>query len=339
MNRRDTIGALCTFAAIGGTGLGVAESAPRWRIGILYEAAKLPSGECPRNLRREFTVVGQLEKHDLIEGRDFVVERQCDDGHPERLSELAKGLVKAQVDVIVAQGSSATVAARGATDRTPIVMVIGPDPIAQGWAKSFGRPGGNLTGYTFEIDQTDSVLFKGWEFAREAIPNVRRIVQIEAPDHPSSRLYDAVRPQVAKRLGVEVVVVHIPHAKGVEETFRKIRELRPDVLSIVPNTFMVTHAKAIMEQVGKARLPVHVFGGEWVVTPFAGALIFTFPDVADAIPRAAESVAKILRGAKPADIPIERPTRTQTIVDLRVARQLGIRIPEAVLLRTTRIIE
>lgn len=182
MNRREMLTALLALAAANDPPLVLAQasSSQRWRVGLLHSARKTQDGKCPRPM---FDVPGNLKNFGLVEGQHFVVIGHCDDGQPERLPELARKLVMEKVDVIVPFGPEAIAAAREATDQIPIVMIIGPDPVARGWARSFARPGGNLTGSTWEIDETDSLLLKGYELIREAIPSVKRIVHLEGANH------------------------------------------------------------------------------------------------------------------------------------------------------------
>lgn len=314
---------------------GKTAAATRWRIGVLSENLRTVTDEC----RASSLFAEDLKKHGLIEGQHFAIEHRCADGQPERLPEIARQLVASKVDVIVTEVFESALAARAATDRIPIVMMFGPDPVAQGWARSYSRPGGNLTGFTWEIDEEASIGLKGYELIKEVIPNVRRIVHLERAGHSFVRPYDEARKKAAARLGVEISLVGIPDAKGVVEAFRKIREMKADALSISPDGFVSAHAMLIMNEVAKARLPVQAWGGEYGLRQLPRALFGFGPRVDDQPRRAAGYVARILRGEKPGDLPIERPVRTELVFDLKAARWLGLTIPRSVLMRADKVIE
>lgn len=338
MDRRAILAVGSTLIAYPTLLVAQAKADPRWRIGNLTQAPLTSSGECTRGKPGEH-FLETLQGFGYVEERNFVRVLRCAGGRPERLPDQARQLVDAKVDLILAWGTEPIAAAKRATDRIPIVMVYGPDPVALGWARSFARPGGNLTGLTWELDAEASIGLKHLELIRESLPGARRIGFIEQPNPLLEKSYRPTYLGVAKNLGLEIHWPIIKNAAAFEEVFRQLRATGTDVLIIASDTLTVPNMNTILELVSRGRFPAVMWAGEELVADRPGALLYYGAHTADQPRRAAVFVDKILKGAKPGDLPIERPVKTDLVVDLRVARTLGLKIPQAVLLRATRVIE
>jgi putative ABC transport system substrate-binding protein len=274
----------------------------------------------------------------MLEGRDFALDYRCVNGTRQDANTVAQKLVEANPDVIVAMGPDLIPLVRRTTDRIPIVMVYGPDPIAQGWARSYGRPGGNLTGSTFEIDQDESFNDKIWELIREIHPGSKTFVHVEMADHPMNPQYDLLRDRFGKRFGVKIHTVGILTPSAIQDAFRRIAALKPGAMLMIGDSFTVPNRREILKEAWAIRVPIYGWDSGRIESR-PGYLVAFSTDVSDQPRRAAEYVAKILRGAKPGDLPIVRPTKTLLQINLKVARELGITIPPNVLLRADRVIE
>jgi putative ABC transport system substrate-binding protein len=280
-----------------------------------------------------------LEDFGMLEGRDFVVDRQCTDGTREHAETLAQKLIEANPDVIVAVDEVLASLVKRRTDRIPIVMLFGPDPIAQGWARSYGRPGGNLTGSTYEIGLDESITEKFWQMIWEIHPRAQAFVHLEMGDHPIRPPYDVLRDRIGKQFGVKIHTVVIPSRAAIQETVRRTADLKPGAMLIGGEGFIRIYRNEILKEAVAMRVPIYVWTSQPIETGWPGVVMGFMTDVSDQPRRAAEYVAKILRGAKPGDLPIVRPTKTILQVNLKVARELGITIPPTVLLRADRVIE
>lgn len=343
MNRRQAIAALGVFATMGRSAPLFAQAAkpPRWRVGLLSWGANEPSGERRRIPKefRQWSVPLLLEDFGMLEGRDFVVDWQCTDGTREDAETVAQELVEANPDVIVVSDHAFISLVKRRTDRIPIVMLYGPDPVAQGWARSYGRPGGNLTGSTYEIDQDESLTEKFWQMIWEIHPRSQAFVYLEMADHPMGPTYDLVRDRIGKRLGVKIHTVGIPSRAATQETVRRTAVLKPGAMLISGDGGIRNYRNEILKEAVAMRVPIYLWTMFPIETVGPGAVMGFLTDVSDQPRRAAQYVAKILRGAKPRDLPIVRPTKTLLQVNLKVARELGITIPPTVLLRADRVIE
>ena len=274
--------------------------------------------------------------HELgwVEGRNLVIEYRWAEGKVERLPELAADLVRRKVDVIVAPAGSAALAAKNATSSIPIVMIFPNDPVEMGLVASLSRPGGNITGTTFT---TSSEIFgKQLQILKEAIPRVSRVAVLRNPADPSFARQVGELDAAARSLNV-----HLQHlgARGPEEfdgAFAAMARDRADALLVIATSTFLVHRSRLAELAVKARLPTMNSFREQVE---AGGLMAYAVNMAAFVGHAAEYVDKILRGAKPGDLPVEQPTRFELVVNLKTAKALGITIAQAVLLRADEVIE
>ncbi len=336
--RRDAlIAAVTSMAALVASPIR-AQSQKLWKVGVLTGTNTLPSGECRRTPKETpGSFLHGMDQAGFIEGRNVTYLTRCSDGDANRIPALAKELVAEEPDVILTGGFEPAFFVRRATNRIPIVMINGPDPIAQGWTNSYARPSGNVTGFTWEISETDSIQDKPFALIVEAVPGVRRIVALhsEKAEDPFLHPYNEQRKQAGKRLGVDIVLVFVPF-RDFDTPFRKIRELKADALFLSGFDRGFHARQAVGEQLVRSRLPALNSGFEPF---FPGAMASFAPDTRYQPGSAAGYVARILRGAKVSDLPIQRPLKTRTVVDLKVARQLGLTIPHSVLLRADEVIE
>lgn len=340
-SRRSLLGLCCGMTArIGLLSAGLvfafcaaAQSTPH-RVGLLG-AGPAPTLETPspnvEAFRRGLRSLG------YVEGRNLVLEARFAGGDQRRLAELAAELVAAKVQVILASTTSAAAAAAKATPAIPIVMASAADPIAAGLATSLGRPGGNVTGLTLE---TPDLVLKRLELLKEILPALRQVAVLypgELRDFPVVRRWLEDNEAAARALGLQVQAVDLGlDAERWDEVFRTAKARGMQAATVIETSVYF----ALRGTLAQAALR----HGMATVLPFrqqaeAGGLIAYGADTEDLWRRAALYVDKILKGAKPAELPIEQPTQFELVVNLRTAKALGISIPQAVLLRANRVVE
>jgi putative ABC transport system substrate-binding protein len=268
-----------------------------------------------------------------VEGRDIVIEWRSADGASNRMPALAAQLVGLGVDIIVAAGPEARRAAMDATSATPIVVVGGSDPVAEGWATSLAHPGANATGFTVTHPEMNG---KKLELLRETIPGLARVALIwDASGSGSPSLIESART-TARSLGLDLQIIEVRQPTELEGAFRQAIRSRRQAVSVVETAMVFAHRAEIAERARKSQLPAI---GEWKPSANAGFLMSYGADLGDLLRRAATYVDKILKGAKPADLPVEQPTKFEFVINLKTARALGLRIPKSVLARADQLIE
>lgn len=268
------------------------------------------------------------------EGKNLVLEVRDAQGRFERLPALAQELVRLDVDVIVASLTQASLAAKGATTTIPIVMAAVGDPVGAGIVRSLAKPGANITGNSLA---TIDVLGKLFELLRELRPSLARIAILVNPANPvfgAQQLGEA--KAAAEKLRVEIVVIEARQAQALEGAFNAIATSRADGLLILGDPMFATHAERIARFALDRRLPA-VSG--FSVFPDAGGLASYGADFNEAFRRAAGHVDQILRGARPADLPVEQATRFELVVNLRTAQALGVAPPPSMIARADRVIQ
>ncbi len=268
-----------------------------------------------------------------IEGRNFAFELRFADGDHARLPQLADELVSANVDVIVTGSSRGVSAAKNATSTIPIVMVVIGDPVQGGLIASLARPGGNLTGVT-ALGQVLNV--KRLELLKEVLPGVRRVAVLTNPGSPYTEPFIGESEAGARALGLEVRVAEARDPGDLDKAFEAIVAARPDALMVLPDPMFITHRRRILELATEYRLP-STFGERGSV--HAGGLMFYGANLPDMYRRAATYVDKILKGAKPADLPVEQPITFELAINIRTANALGLNVPAALLARADEVIE
>ncbi len=273
--------------------------------------------------------------HDLgyIEGQTVTIEWRWAHSRPERLPALAAELVRANVDLIIVAGTKATRAAQQATSSIPIVMAAVGDPVASRFVKSLARPGGNITGLTLlqpGLGEKRLLLLK------EVVPAAARVAVLRNPDSAgdSEALWRETQ-RAARSLGVQLRVEEARDLNELTQAFAAMASARTDALLVLPDPMFTTLRGRIADLAAKSRLPAMYEIREFVI---AGGLMSYMPSLADQFRRAAVYADKILKGAKPADLPVEQPTKFELTINLRTAKALGLSIPQSVLARADDVI-
>jgi len=301
------------------------------------QTGKLPTigffGAAPSiESQRVAAFVQRLRELAWIDGRNLAIEYRWAEGRNERYAEIAAEFVWLKVDVIVTVATPPTLAAKQATAVIPVVFAAVADPVGTGLVASLARPGGNVTGLS--IQGTDTV-GKRLGLLREVLPDLRRLAIMANVGNPGSVLEMGEAQATAHTLGLEVTTSEIRRAEDIAPAFEALKE-RADALYLCPDPLMNTNRTRINILAVGARLPTMYGIREYVE---AGGLMSYGLNLPDQFRRAADYVDKILRGAKPADIPVEQPTKFDLVVNLTTAKALGLTIPEAFLLRADEVIE
>ena len=274
----------------------------------------------------------RLRELGWIEGRNIAIEYRWAEGRDQRAADLAAELVNRKVDVILVNGTPQVLAAKQATSIIPIVFVGAGDPIGSGIVVSLARPGGNVTGVSQQ--QTDTAT-KRLELLREVVPGLRRLAVLADVSSPNAVLELSKVEGTAAALGLEIAALKVRQAADIAPALEAIKG-RVDGLYVAAAPLLTTNRVRIHTLALAARLPtIHNFR-ELVE---AGGLMSYGPNFPDLFRRAADLIDKVLRGAKPADLPVEQPTRFDLVINLTTARALGLTIPEAFLSRADEVIE
>jgi putative tryptophan/tyrosine transport system substrate-binding protein len=266
-----------------------------------------------------------------IESRTITIEYRWSEGRPERVAEIAAEFVRMKVDVILT-GGTAVAAVKQATSVIPIVFAVAADPVGGGLVASLARPGGNVTGLT--VESTD-LASKRLELLREVVPRLRRLAIMLDADFPQAALEMGEVQTAARALGIEVVPLEIRRTEDIAPAFETLKA-RPDALDVVNDALINANRTLIIKLALGARLPTISITREHVQ---AGCLMSYGPSFPDQFRRAAELVDKILRGTKPADIPVEQPTKFQLAINLKSAKALGLTVPDKLLAIADEVIE
>jgi len=266
------------------------------------------------------------------EGRDVIIEWWFGGGHYDRVSEAVADLAQRKPDVIVVESTLAALAAKRATSTIPIVMALVGDPVGSGLVASLARPGGNVTGLT---NQTVDLAAKRLQLLKEAIPGAKRVVVIFNPEAPYNSKVVSRLKGAAPGLGVELKLVSVRNVEELRAAFSRLSRSNVDALLIVDDASMATLKEEFLQMGLKAQLPI-VYANK----PLArrGVLLSYAVDHPAMFRHAAGYVDKILKGAKPGDLPIEQPTQFELVVNLKTAKALGITIPQSILLRADEVI-
>jgi putative ABC transport system substrate-binding protein len=263
-----------------------------------------------------------------VEGRNVVYERRFAHGDPGRLPELAADLVKRAPDVIVTGANPVIGVVKQATTTIPVVMGISRDPVGAGFIASHARPGGNITGLA--ADPVPEVLGKDLEVFMEVLPRARRVALLWNPGPPGADTYRRVAQDAARRLGVAMQVVEVRARDELEAAFEAMVRERADGVWVLPDPLTFTARSQVVALAARHRLPAVYWQREYVD---GGGLISYGANVAEHFRRAAWYVDRILKGAKPRDLPVEQAAKFELVVNLGTARELGLSIPPAVLQR------
>jgi putative tryptophan/tyrosine transport system substrate-binding protein len=275
-----------------------------------------------------------LRELGYIEGQNIVIEYRYAEGNRDRFAELAAELVRLKVDIIVVAVGNTIRAAKNATKTIPIVMAGPPaDPVELDLVESLARPGGNVTGFT---SLSRDLAGKRLELLKEAVPKVARVaVLYEAGNRPSLIEVKEVLPVAARPLGLTLQYWEVRAAHDFERVFAALNNQRPDGLYVSGGALMIINQKRTVDFALKSRLPSTYSNREAVGD---GGLMYYGADLADSHRRIAIYVDKILKGAKPADLPVEQPTKFELVINLKTAKQIGVTIPSGVLSRADTVI-
>jgi len=269
-----------------------------------------------------------------VEGKNILIERRYGEGRLDRMPGLVNDLVQQKVDAIVAPNNVAIRAAKEATKTIPIVMISSIDPVVAGYVESFAHPGGNITGLAWLIRDLSA---KRVEFLKELLPKISRIGVLWDADGPGPAI--AVKEYEGAARGFKLVF-HSLEIRGpnpdLAGAFRAAKKARADALVVVANPLMGQRAEEVFDLATKHRLPSITEEGRYVD---AGGLMSYGPKLADLYRRAAEYVVEILKGAKPGDLPVKLPSKFEIFVNLKTAEQIGVAIPQHVLVQADRVIK
>jgi putative ABC transport system substrate-binding protein len=268
-----------------------------------------------------------------VEGRGFTIESRFAGGKSERLAELAAELVQRRVDLILTGSTPGALAARKATTTIPIVMVTTGDPVAGGLVASLARPGGNVTGVT-ALGQALNT--KRLELIKESVPGVTRVAVLTNPASAYTPPFLREKAAAARALGLQLPVLEARDPGQFEKAFAGLATERAGALMVQSDAMFITHRGRIVELAARSRVPA-VYGEREFVN--AGGLMFYGASLADMYRDAAAYADKILKGAKPADLPVEQPTKPELVINLKAAKALGLTIPPSVLGRADHLVE
>ena len=272
-----------------------------------------------------------LRQLGYAEGKDIVIESRSADGKVDRLNELATELVRFKVDVIVTRGTSPTRAAKAATTTTPIVMTQDADPVGNGFVASLARPGGNITGLSTLAPEISG---KQLELLKETVPKLSRVAVLWTSTVGQSLILREIG-LAAGPLGVQLQSLDVLGPKDLDTAFRAASNQRAEAFIVFGGGILTAQPTRILEYVLKNRLPA-VYSGQTFVE--AGGLMSYGVNLTDLDRRAAFYVDRILKGTKPADLPVEQPKKFELIINLKTAKQIGLTIPPNVLARADRVI-
>jgi putative tryptophan/tyrosine transport system substrate-binding protein len=320
------------------TGLGAVLAAPRaaeaqavgkvYRIGILGEKA---ADQSEARLWQAFRE--ELTRRGWIEGKNILIESRWAEGNPAQIPELAGDLVQRRVDLIVTRGSIYVQAAKAAASSIPIVFTMHADPVQTGHVVSLARPGGNITGLTILMPDLNA---KGLEILISAVPQAKRIAVLGSPDMPSHAPTVKVLEEAARAFQVRLQTIVARTGADLESAFSSMARAHVQAVFVLGFGPYMAARQQVAELALKHRLPTFF---TWRDHVDAGGLMSYAPDLSDLTRRSAIYVDKILRGAKPADLPVEQPTKFELVINLKTAKALGLTIPPSLLARADQVIE
>jgi putative tryptophan/tyrosine transport system substrate-binding protein len=274
-----------------------------------------------------------LRELGYVEGKNIVIEWRYGEGKADRLPALAAELVRLKVDVIVSSGSETTGYAKEATVTIPIVMAQDRDPVGTGFVASLARPGGNITGLSRLAPELSG---KQVELLKEIVPRLSRVAVLGTSTQPGTAQVLKEMELAAGAFGVKLQYLDVPNSKDIETAFRAASNERADAVLVLSNAIFNSERTLVVELAAKSRLPAIYSIRQYVE---AGGLMSYGVREADLFRRAATYVDKILKGAKPGDLPVEQPTKFELMINLKTAKQIGVTIPPNVLARADRVIK
>ncbi len=274
-----------------------------------------------------------LRERGYIDGKNIIIEYRWAEGKPDRLPKLAAELVGLKVDVIFAAAAPSIRAARNATQTIPIVFEMLADPVSAGFVNSLANPGANLTGMAGLAPELGG---KRLELLKEIVPRLALVAVLANPGNPNFHSVLRESQIAATALKLRLQVIEVREASGLDAAFAKMTKARAEALTVLPDSMLFAQRKAIANLAVRTGLPA-VYGTSGVVEN--GGLIAYSPSQTEMWRRAATYVDKILKGAKPADLPVEQPIKFELVINLKAAKQIGLKIPPNVLARADRVIK
>jgi putative tryptophan/tyrosine transport system substrate-binding protein len=274
-----------------------------------------------------------LQQLGYVEGKNIVIEWRRAEGKLDRLDELAAELVRLKVDVFVTSGNAVTRAAKKATSTIPIVTSLVSDPVENGFIASLARPGGNITGLTSLGAELSG---KRLELLKETIPRLSRVMVLGNSHTPGNSQAVQQTETVARVMGVQLIYKDVQTVTDIDAAFKTLSKNRSDAVFMLPNAVLLAHRRRVVELTIENRLPMMYDAKEYVQI---GGLISYAADAEDLFRRSSIYVDKILKGAKPADLPVEQPKKFEFVINLKTAKQIGLTIPPNVLARADKVIK
>ena len=275
-----------------------------------------------------------LRQLGYIEGRNIIIDYRFTAGREHRLREIAAELAHLKLDVIVVSSTPATRVVLDATKTVPIVFVAVSDPVVSGLVSSLARPGGNLTGLTTE--PTPELSGKRLEILKDVVPRASRIAVLSNPANPATAIVSKEIHNAAQKLGLNVHFLNVTNTTEIESAFESVPKLSANALVVLLDPLFIVNRQRVVALAAKNALPA-IF--PWTEFVDAGGLMSYGPNFSELWRRATIFVDKILKGAKPADLPVERPQKIEFIINLKAAKQIGLTIPPNVLARADKVIK
>jgi putative ABC transport system substrate-binding protein len=301
-----------------------------YRVGTLFSASREDAVPRIAALELGLASLGYVAGHNIV-----FVHRYADDAKLTRVAELAAELVQAGVDVVVTATNPTTAAMMKATSTVPIVMAVGVDPVSAGLVAGITRPGGNVTGLTFDVDPTQ-LASKRLEILMELVPSLARAAVLWNPTYGPAGLRFKGTEAAGRKLGIAIISARVTEPGELERAFAELKRARAQALIVMSDPMTVGQRKRIAELAASHRLPAIYALREFVE---AGGLSSYATSLVDQYRRAARYVDRILKGAKPADLPVEQPTAFELWINARAVKALGLTIPPSLLQRADQVIE
>jgi putative ABC transport system substrate-binding protein len=296
------------------------------RVGVLW----FGSMETPGAAQNRAVFRQQLSALGYVESKNIVIEDRSAEGDTERLGRIAREFAASKVDVIVAPAVTASRAARQATRTIPIVMLHAGDPVGAGLIASLDRPGGNVTG-------TSNLSYAGKqiELMREIVPRAVKLAILLNPSNANAPRYVTEAMEVGRKSNLSIAVAEVSRAEDLPNALAMIRDIQPDALLVMADPFIGEHRTEVFAFVASARVPT---GYDFPNMAREGGLVAYGPRLSEHYVLAARYVDKILKGTKPADLPVEQPSRFELVVNLKTAKALGLAIPQSIVVRADEVI-
>jgi len=323
MDRRNFA---CALAVLGGNlpTVAVAQATRPRRIGYLGNGTPASGASQLRALQKGLVDLG------WVEGRTLEIEYRWAEGHPERIPALVAEFVRMKVEVLVLSGPAALNAAKQATSTLPVVFVILVDPVPSGWVQSLARPGGNMTGLA---SQFEDLITKQLQLLKEALPRLTRIVFLRHAEASATILAEA--EAAARGLGLYARTINVRREEELEAAFEIARKERVGAVHVLPSPYLGAIRRSVIALAARHRLPAFYELRAYVED---GGLMSYGPSIADLYGRSATYVDRILKGAQPAEMPIERPAHFELVINLKTAEALGLTLPQSLLSRADELI-